>query len=180
MLNQQFLLASQLTDHPTTIDLDILAPQRQLKRTLVSEYADKVRDYVPEEGLSLESYKSAIKSIHTSCVQEAIAAQGINRVLGTIPPEVHKSEITLPRSTRATLTQLRSGFSKSVNSYMSIIDPTISNNCPDCDASPHDIDHLFACRSKPTYLTTRSLWNCPKEAAQFLGLDTTTDVWDNG
>jgi len=180
MLNQQFLLASQLTDHPTTIDLDILAPQRQLKRTLVSEYADKVRDYVPEEGLSLESYKSAIKSIHTSCVQEAIAAQGINHVLGTIPPEVHKSEITLPRSTRATLTQLRSGFSKSVNSYMSIIDPTISNNCPDCDASPHDIDHLFACISKPTNLTTRSLWNCPKEAAQFLGLDTTTDIWDNG
>ena len=83
---------------------------------------------------------------------------------------IFESEKKLPRSTRVKLAQLRSGYSKLLNSYMSRIDPEVRDVCPDCQESPHDTKHLFECKKKPTHFTIDSLWLLPVEAASFLGL----------
>ena len=58
----------------------------------------------------------------------------------------------LPRRIKTSLAQLRSGFSRKVNDYMSRLYPDISNNCPTCNATPHDVNHLFNCTDNPIEL----------------------------
>ena len=57
------------------------------------------------------NYKAALRSIHTSSVQQTIQNQDHNRVLGIPAPAIDPSERTLPRRTRTLLSQLRSGHS---------------------------------------------------------------------
>ena len=98
-----------------------------------------------------------------------------NKVLNSRPPEIHKSECKLPRSTRSTLAQLRSGYSVYLNSYKARIDPNASDKCPNCD-NCHTTDHLFNCQNNPTNLSVRSLWNKPLDAARFLNLATDDEI----
>ena len=79
----------------------------------------------------------------------------------------------LPRRIRTSLAQLRSGFSRKVNDYMSRLYPDISNNCPTCNATPHDVNHLFNCTDNPTELKPVDLWKRPAAAAAFLNMDGT-------
>ena len=79
----------------------------------------------------------------------------------------------MPRKTRCILAQLRSGYSNYLNYYQNRIDHNKTAICPDCNIEVHNTEHLFSCTAKPTNLTARSLWETPKEAAAFLGLDTT-------
>ncbi len=97
-----------------------------------------------------------------------------NKVINARPPEIHKSECKLPRVTRSTLAQLRSGYSMYLNSYKSSIDPNTSDKCPNCDSS-HTTEHLFNCQNNPADLNVRSLWHKPFDAAKFLNLAVATD-----
>ncbi|KAI5732608.1 hypothetical protein M8J76_002264 [Diaphorina citri] len=81
-----------------------------------------------------------------------------NRVLNQQPPEVSNEELRLPRKTRSTLAQLRSGWSKILNAYLHRINNEVENKCPDCQQSPHDVHHLFTCSAHPTNLTPIDLW----------------------
>ena len=90
----------------------------------------------------------------------------------TLPRKYMFQKKNLPRKTRSILSQLRSGYSTILNSYMSRIDENVQNNCPDCQLSPHNTNHMFSCPDKPTTLTTRSLWETQREVAEFLGLPT--------
>ena len=118
-----------------------------------------------------ENYKFIKKEIHTRSVENTITAYPHNKVLGRTPPPLVKEEIDLPRKTRATLSQLRSGYSKVLNSYNNVLDETVPNECPLCLQTPHNTAHLFCCPANPTNLTVESLWNEPKKAATFLNLD---------
>ena len=69
-------------------------------------------------------------------------------VLGGRPPPLDKSEKQLPHPTRCTLSQLRSGISVYLKSYMSILNPEVVDACPHCGASPHITRHLFDCASR--------------------------------
>ena len=111
--------------------------------------------------------------IHTESVDSTINAQIDNFVLHSPAPEIHSSELTMPRKTRCILAQLRSGYSNYLNYYQNRIDHNKTAICPDCNIEVHNTEHLFSCTAKPTNLTARSLWETPKEAAAFLGLDTT-------
>ena len=64
------------------------------------------------------NFKERLKFIHTLSVQSAINKQGENAILGTPAPNINASEKTLPRKTRATLAQLRSGYSSYLNAFM--------------------------------------------------------------
>ena len=55
------------------------------------------------------SYQAAKNSIHTNIVRETIDSLGPNRVLGEQPPPIDPFKTYLPRQTRVTLSQLRSG-----------------------------------------------------------------------
>ena len=115
--------------------------------------------------------KSKYKAIHTSEVAKALEKYPSNKVLGTNPPEVSAEESSLSRITRSRLSQLRSGFSRLLNSYLHRINPDTADTCPQCNVSPHNTRHLFNCLARPTNLQVQDLWTQPALAANYLNLD---------
>ena len=169
MISKQFLLATQKKDHPNKTDLKRPPPPRQMKETLTSKFGKEVKPLA--KNLTDENYKTKLKTIHTRSVKNMLNTYSNNKVLNTRPPEIDKSERKLPRTTRSTLAQLRSGYSTYLNSYKARIDPSLSDKCPNCDEC-HTTDHLFNCQNNITTLNVRSLWKKPIDAARFLKLAT--------
>ena len=85
--------------------------------------------------------------------------------------DLKTKESLLPRSVRTTLTQLRSGHCRLLNSYKARITSSISDVCPECGVALHSVEHLFNCQSHPTQLTVQDLWDNPAVVADFLNLD---------
>ena len=170
MLSKQYLLSTQKTNHPCYVDLTGQRPARVMKETLKTKFGDEIKRMIPADGLDDQSYKTKLKNIHTRDVSTAIRNLKDNPVLNTPAPEIHKSEKTLPRKTRSTLAQLRSGKSSFLNSTLNRFNDDTQNMCPNCRQTPHDTNHLFTCPARPTRLTPRSLWDKPIDAAAFLEL----------
>ena len=171
MVAEQYLAACYLPDHPGGKHLDRPPPppRRNLKKTLL-EYKKDVEPLYANLYTE-ENYKFIKKEIHTDTVESTISAYPDNKVLGRTPPPLSKEETKLPRKARATLSQLRSGYSKMLNSYNNTLDETIPDECPLCSQSPHNTAHLFTCPANPTNLNIESLWTQPLAAATFLNLD---------
>ena len=88
-----------------------------------------------------------MKDVHTESVQSTISQYNNNKVLDNAPPPINIEEQNLTRKSRCLLSQLRSGYSRKLNSYMSRIDDTVQDICPECGDSPHNTNHLFSlCR----------------------------------
>ena len=167
MLSRQFLLQTHRKNHPNRQWNHTDPPRRLMKPTLVSCHQDSIEPLLTNtEGW----YKSGIKSIHTSAVSNTINGYEPNKILQRIPPLISSDSRRLPRSTRTTLAQLRSGYCPLLTSYMSRLDPSVKNECPLCESQPHDTAHLFSCPQRPTAQEATSLWEDPIEAAQFLNL----------
>ena len=103
------------------------------------------------------NFKETMKKLHTEAVKSTIENYQNNRVLQYPPPEINKEEQTLSRRSRTGLAKLRSGFCRTLNSYMSRIDQEIQDVCTLCNKTPHNSNHLFNCASNPTTLTIESL-----------------------
>ena len=82
-----------------------------------------------------------------------------NRVLYYRPPPINDVETYIPRWQRATLSYLRSGHCKLLNSYKKRLKQTDSSSCPDCGMDPHDVPHLFNCTAYPIVWTPENLWD---------------------
>ena len=113
MLAKQFLLSTQQSDHPNKRYLLAEPPPRLMKLTLSSRFSESVLELIlePRGDLSTPSYKAGIKSIHTLSAQNTIDNQTDNQVIQSPAPDIHPEEKSLPRKTRTTLAQLRSGYS---------------------------------------------------------------------
>ena len=101
--------------------------------------------------------KSAIKrcwNIHTNKVKDYLDEREPNKVLDEKPSEISTKETLLPRRTRRTLAQLRSGYSPYLNSYEKRIGTADYDWCLNCNIEPHTTRHLFNCKKKKTTLTT--------------------------
>ena len=107
-----------------------------------------------------------------------LASYPPKKVLGKEPPEIHKEEVDLPRNIRTTLSQLRSGYSKILNSYNHRLNEEVEDKCPKCLGTPHDTLHLFNCPANPTVITPEYLWTQPSLAAHILGLEQDNDELD--
>ena len=180
MLAKQYLLATQVRNHPSPVNLSSPPPPRLMKRTLKTKFGKEIKNMTKGRKIDSVKYKADLKKIHTSSVKKTIKNRKVNQVLNAKPPEVNESEKTLPKRARSTLAQLRSSYSCKLNSYLSRIDPNIEDKCPDCGGSPHTTQHLFSCPAKPTSLTVKSLWTEPVEAARFLDLTENLPSDDNG
>jgi hypothetical protein len=178
MLSKQFLLATQKPHHPNRVNLSRPPPPRQMEQTLSSRFGAEIRQ-MSRPDLPEDEFKSKLKIIHTKSVREALNNMEPNKVLQSAPPPINVSEKDLPRHTRATLAQLRSGYSKYLNSYKARLNPTIVDTCPNCNNHSHTTQHLFTCPSNVTELAVTDLWHRPKEAARFLNLATEVND-DNG
>ena len=84
------------------------------------------------------------------------------------PPEVEKSESSLPRHWRSTMSQLRSGFCCCLRSYEAVVEQSGSSLCPKCNAEEYSVHPLFQCGAKPTTLYKIDLWINPLHVAFFL------------
>ena len=168
MLSKQFLLSTQLQDHPNPVNLNDPPPPRQMKQTLASKFGEEIKD-LTTPNMPDKVYKAKLKHIHTTSVRNMLNSMADNKVLNCPPPPIQDSEKDLPRVTRTTLAQLRSGYSNCLNSYKARLNPNHTDKCPRCPAT-HTTNHLFNCPENPTTLTVRDLWTAPLEAARFLNL----------
>ena len=171
MMARQFWLqahAPQHASHPLTVSN---RPPRHIKQDI------RVHDTALQPLLNTETeldptvVRAGIKTIHTRTVSTVIQALCPNKVLGVPSPPISDLERTLPRETRTTLSQLRSGYSTFLRSYAARINPNVDPCCPVCLREEHTTAHLFLCR--PTNLTPRDLWDNPVQVAEFLSLPTT-------
>ena len=119
-------------------------------------------------SLSLRRPQRVKAEIHTDAVRSYINAASPNPVLGYKAPDVHPSELSLPRAHRTNLHQLRSGKCWSLRSYQFFINAAADDVCPDCLSAPHTTPQLFTCPAIPTTLTLLDLWFKPVEAAKFV------------
>ena len=143
----------------------------------VSRYSPAVKPMVTDGTINEVLYKKGLKKIHTNSVTFTLMEQKPNKVLGTRAPPINTPEKTLPRKTRTTLFQLRSGYSSFLNSFLSRINPQEhSDSCQECRQGPHDTHHLFNCPANPTTLTPRTHWEDPPAAAELRGLETGRDA----
>ena len=124
------------------------------------------------------TYKLGIKKIHTKTVSDCKKNYRENKVLGHQPPEINKDEKRLPRQTRTTLAQIRSGYSPHLQTYLHQIGQAEHDLCPKCNLHPHTATHLFNCPNDPTDLNPIDLWINPVEAAAHLNLQVTESEQD--
>ena len=125
--------------------------------------------------MSSANYKHAKVAIHTNLVQRSIRRSHPNRVLGTKTPPVHKSEISLPRKTRSTMAQLRSGHCARLRDYQFRLGKSPNDVCPNCDIFTQDVPHVFDCPARPTTLTTQDIWDNPRDVANYIRSTPTFD-----
>ena len=172
MLCTQFLATSLQREHPSFATVTASSGPRRMKHTLQSRYLPKLEELTGEAGLAgdgtITDPIAARKQIHTRAVESSISARQANRVLDAPAPDVSYREEELPRKTRRTLAQLRSGESISLNSYKHKIGLADSPLCPCCRSEEHTTEHIFRCPSHATSYSPIDLWRHPVEVADYL------------
>ena len=175
LITKQFVANFFLPGHPGTKHLGRPPEPRKMKNSALS-HTNELRNKLPNDFIDMKAIKSVQKSVHTDTVKNTLDSYTVNRVLAINPPDINHDEVKLSRETRTELSRLRSGFSRKLNSYMSRIDPTVEDKCPQCSATPHDTTHLFNCPANPSQMNVLSLWTDPVKAANFLNLSADNDA----
>ena len=168
MLGAQALAKAMRPSDPSHVVVNSERGPRKMKETLKSKYIDDVAPFLENGVLPEHRYKEALKTIHTTAVEKTINELGPNPILGSIPPLVDKSEISLPREQRRVLAQLRTGHCSLLASYQSRIGRSSSSLCPECLFRRQTTVHLFDCPATPTNLSVADLWTHPVEVMDFL------------
>ena len=168
LLSSKFLVRYLVPSHPSHTVVTSPSGSRNKKHTLQSRFLPSVQPYLNNGTLHPDIYKPTVQSLHTAAVSAVISSRPPNRVLMEPAPPIAEEEQTLPRSYRTTMSQLRSGFSPALNSYLERVGRSPDDLCPSCRGAPHTTAHLFSCSSHPTPLVVRDLWDRPCAVAEFL------------
>merc|ERR1719376_1136123 len=166
MLCSQYLASSLQPDHASFSVVTADSGPRRKKATLQRSFADQV-SHLLVDGC-VEDIKEARKEIHTKAVREALTSRGSNGVLGSAAPDVDAEEVGLPRGTRTTLAQLRSGYCSALSTFRHRIGLSPAPTCPCCRQANHTTQHIFSCPEHPTELSPLDLWRRPRETVAFL------------
>ena len=127
------------------------------------------RHYPTVQLLLAATKQETLQAVHTEAVTRVEVHKQPNRVLHNRPPPISLiEEDTLRRPQRTTLSQLRSGHCRLLNSYQNRLKPTADPKCPDCGVNPYDVPHLFNCTAHPNNLSTVNLWDKPVESIREL------------
>ena len=178
MLVDELLRPIFVKHHPECMDdlqeaLDVIAAQIRTSKLWVDflikpvftiiEYTQAEREsdwplhvVVP---LLANTKKVSLQAVHTSFVNTAKDNMTDNRLLNYRPLPINDEETYLTRRQRTTLSQLRSGHCKLLNSY---------KKSPDCGMDQQDVTHLFNCTAHPTALTHENVWDRPVKTIQEL------------
>ena len=172
MVCTQFLATSLHPSHPSFQIVMADSGPRAMKNTLQSRYHPGVAELTGEAALTaggtIANPTAARRQVHCRAVTKSIAARADNRVLGSPAPDVDDAEQELPRKTRRTLAQLRSGECLALNNYQHKMGWSDTLLCPCCRSEEHTTQHIFECPAYQTPLNLTDLWTHPVEAAEFL------------
>ena len=172
MVCTQFLATSLHPSHPSFQIVTAESGPRAMKNTLQSRYHPGVAELTGEAALTaggtIANPTAASRQVHCRAVAKSIAARADNRVLGSPAPDIDDAEQELPRKTRRTLAQLRSGECLALNSYQHKVGLSDTPLCPCCRSEEHTTQHIFECPAYQTPLNPVDLWTHPVEAAEFL------------
>ena len=168
LLCSQFLARALQPSHVSHPLVTSPPSPRNIKHTLHSKFHHLVAPYTVGGIIPPDTYTDTLKFLHTGAVARAIASRSPNKVLLTSPPVVAEEEKLLPRRHRSVLSQLRSGYSSSLNSFLERVGRAPDPLCPSCRGAPHTPAHIFICPSHPTSLTVTDLWTRPGLAIGFL------------
>ena len=136
-------------------------PPRGMKETIFTRHNQTVLPLLANNSPTLQA-------LHNSFVNTAIDNMKDNRVLNNRPPPIKDEETILSRQQRATLSQLRSGYCKRLNSYKKRLRQNHSTSCQDSGMDPQDVPHLFDCTAHPNELSAVNLWHKPVETIREL------------
>ena len=168
----QFLAVSLHPEHPSFQTVRADSGPRPMKHTLQSRYLRELRELTDDGALtedgSIMDPAAARRQIHTRAVANSIAARADNRVLNAPAPDVAEEEQELPRKTRRTLAQLRSGECMALNSYLHKVGWSDTPLCPCCRSEEHTTQHLFDCPAHQTEREPIDLWLRPILSTDFL------------
>ena len=188
----QHQLVHHLEGHPGNRLLDQPEQPRNIKETLFSRYERYVtslletsdseeeeeeeeeeddNDIGPSTHITEEGYRGLLKKMHTNEVKDVLDNRDKNKVLDEPAPKLSKDELRLPRNTRRTFAQLRSGFSPFLQTYLQEIRRNNLRSMPRVQLRNHTMGHLFRCSANPTTLTPHALLENSIEAAAFLQLE---------
>ena len=168
MLSKQYLASALRAEHPAHEPVTRPPGRRSKKHTLQSKHLNDIAPRLVNGVLPAGAFPETKVAIHTQYVSKAIEDLGNHPLLNTPAPAIDKSETDLPRHYRSTLSQLRSGHSNNLNTYLHRVGRSATKLCPQCNNSDHTVPHLFNCPSSQTDLLVTDLWNKPKRVATFL------------
>ena len=170
LLCQQYLVSSLRQNHPSHQYVTSHSGARAGQRvhTLQSRFLPDVQHLINNNLTPPSEYRKIIAELHSIAVSSHLSAAPPNKILLSAPPEIDETESRLPRHYRTTLSQLRSGYCSRLNCYRHRIGLSATEVCPECDAAPHTVQHLFECQRHPTSLTLLDLWKKPVEVAALL------------
>ena len=117
LVSAQFLARALQERHPSHRHVTRERGRRPMKETLRSKCIDIVSPYLNDSGkISPGDYPRVKAAIQTDIVAETIDQLGSSRILNTAPPPVDKSEVSLPRAVRTTLSTPL-GFLRSLEGF---------------------------------------------------------------
>ena len=140
-----------------------LSPHHQDVSSTKGNEGDNLHQTLSNRVTTARNRKDTLQALHTSFVNTAIGNMKDNRVLNIRPPSINDEETLLQRRQRTTLSQLRSGHCKLLNSYKKRLKQSDSTRCPDCGMDPRDVLHLFDCVAHSNHLSPVNLWDKPIE-----------------
>ena len=160
LLSAQYLVQCLDPDYVcrniTTMD----DPPRQMKHTL------HTRHYPTAQPMMAATKKETLQAVHTEAVTRAINSQQPNRVLHNRPPPISSEEDTLRRPQRTTLSQLRSGHCRLLNSDQNRLKATVVY-AQILESTPTTFHICSTAQLTPT-LSTVNLWDKPVDSIREL------------
>ena len=112
--------------------------------------------------------------IHMHFTNLAIQKLSPNTILGTLPPEIHQSELTLPRADWVHLSRLRCGHHTALATYQKRIDYSIDKVCTHCSTGTHSLTQIMTHCPALTHIRTHhnissplDLWHSPGNCLLF-------------
>ena len=169
MLTSQYRENMRDPSHPLHNTLTDPKPDRKMKNTAQdTDYSLVVHSCDSETDVEKDRKRNR-STIHTEIVKEHLENIGINALLERTAPNVHGSELELPRAMRRTLAQLRAQKCPLLRKYLHSIGAAEDACCPLCWRSEHNTAHLFECKEIVTQLAPKDLWEQPVLAAELVG-----------
>jgi hypothetical protein len=161
---------AQLATHPLHKYTTQQRAARNMKQTIFhnNNYTTNINN--ASTDITEQDIQRNIKSIHTTVVANYLTNRKYNKIINEPAPKINETKQTLPRGTRRTLAQLRTGKSPFLRTYKHKIDPLSqpTPTCPLCNIHEHTTQHLFTCTNIATHLTPRDLWMDPVGVASLL------------